>query len=257
MKPRTRKTVKKTDIIAKKQILHKELLDLFDRCKKKHASYSIRRKFNRSGVKKIGKRQNLTKNDLAKATELNNKLLDDLKKIPKLRRIKNYNSLTKEDLIYTLLRSEKTHLEDNYMKYLNIIRNNEIKINNTRMVKARLNNLSNEEKKIIRDELHKIENTQQFTKKKKEKTLAYLFRLLNTLDNKEKHQNIDRHDPNYYGIRGIEHIFNHASIDDYCKSRLTRSSFENNYEEYEIRGDKNKNMSLHEYLNKIRPELEN
>ena len=145
MKPRTRRTVKKTDIIAKKQILHKELLDLFDRCKKIHASYSIRRKFNRSGVKKIGKRQNLTKNDLAKAIALNNKLLDDLKKIRKLRRIKNYNSLTKEDLIYTLLSSEKTHLEDNYMKYLNIIRNNEIKINNTRMVKARLNNLSNEE----------------------------------------------------------------------------------------------------------------
>ena len=141
---------------------------MFDRCKRKHASYGIRRKFNRSGLKKIEKRQNLTKNDLAKATELNNKSLDDLKKIATLRRIKNYNSLTKEDLIYTLLRSEKTHLEDNYMKYLNIITNNEIKakINNIRMVKARLNNLRNEEKKIIRDELHKIENTQQFTKKK-------------------------------------------------------------------------------------------
>ena len=50
-------------------------------------------------------------------------------------------------------------------------------------------------------------------------------------------------------------MFNHASIDDYYKSILTRSSFENNYEEYEIRGDKNKNMLLHEYFNKIRPEL--
>ena len=67
-----------------------------------------------------------------------------------------------------MLRSEKTHLEDNYIKYLNIITNNEIKakINNIRTVKATLNNLRNEERKIIRDELHKIENTQRFTKKK-------------------------------------------------------------------------------------------
>ena len=42
------------------------------------------------------------------------------------------------------------------------------------MVKARLNNLSNEEKKIIRDELHKIENTQRFTKKRKRKRLHIL-----------------------------------------------------------------------------------
>ena len=86
------------------------------------------------------------------------------------------------------MRSEKTHLEDNYMKYLNINTNNEIKekMNDIRMVKARLNNLSNEEKKIIRDELHIIENTQRFTKKKKEKTLAYLIELLNILNNKEK-----------------------------------------------------------------------
>ena len=75
-----------------------------------------------------------------------------------------------------MLRSEKTHLEDNYIKYLNIITNNEIKakINNIRTVKATLNNLRNEEKKIIRDELHKIENTQRFTKKRKRKRLHIL-----------------------------------------------------------------------------------
>ena len=33
--------------------------------------------------------------------------LDDLKKIAKLQRIKNYDTLAKEDLIYTLLRPEK------------------------------------------------------------------------------------------------------------------------------------------------------
>ena len=85
--------------------------------------------------------------------------------------MKNYNSLTKEDLTYTLLGSEKTHLEDNYMKYLNIITNNEMKakINNIRMVKARLNNLSNEEKKLLEMSCikKKIHNDLQKERKRK------------------------------------------------------------------------------------------
>ena len=81
MNPQARKTIKKANIIAKKRVLHKELLDLFDRHKKKHASHNIRRKFNRLGLKKIGKRQNLTKRYLCEATKLNDKSLDDLRKI--------------------------------------------------------------------------------------------------------------------------------------------------------------------------------
>ena len=44
MSPKTRKTVRKADIIAKKQILHKELLDLLassDRYRKKRMSKRI------------------------------------------------------------------------------------------------------------------------------------------------------------------------------------------------------------------------
>ena len=143
------------------------------------------------------------------------------------------------------------------MEYLNVNTNNEIKakINDIRMIKARLNNLSNEEKKIIRNELHRIENIQQFTKKKKEKTLAWLTDLLNTLNEKEKYQNIDRHDSNYHGIRDIEHLLDRIHADDYYKATLTKSSFENNYEEYEIRGDKEKDISLHKYLITIRTKL--
>lgn len=81
MNPQARKTIKKANIIAKKRVLHKELLDLFDRHKKKHASYNICRKFNRLGLNKTGKRQNITKGDLREVTKLNDKSLDDLKKI--------------------------------------------------------------------------------------------------------------------------------------------------------------------------------
>ena len=36
---------------------------------------------------------------------------------------------------------------------------------------------------------------------------------------------------------------------------LTASSFDNNYTEYEIRGDKNKDLSLKQYIFKITPQL--
>ena len=64
-------------------------------------SYNIRRGFNQLGLKNIGKRQNITKNDLNKAIQLHNESLSDLQKLAKLRKIKNIDNLSKEDLIYT------------------------------------------------------------------------------------------------------------------------------------------------------------
>ena len=52
------------------------------------------------------------------------------------------------------------------------------------------------------------------------------------------------------GIRDIENLFKEvASTDeDYCKPKESNSAFNNNYIEYENRGDKYKNFSLKEYL---------
>ena len=52
------------------------------------------------------------------------------------------------------------------------------------------------------------------------------------------------------GIRDIENLFKEvASTDeDYCKPKKSNSAFNNNYIEYENRGDKYKNLSLKEYL---------
>ena len=69
-------------------------------------SYNIQRKFRKISLNKFIKTQNLTK-------KIN------LKKIAKLQAIKSHDDLLKEDLIYTLLRSEKHPLENNYMKYIN------------------------------------------------------------------------------------------------------------------------------------------
>ena len=94
------------------------------------------------------------------------------------------------------MRSERNHLEDNYRKYININTNNEItaKINNIKIITTRLGNiLSKEERNTVREELYKIENKGRLTKKQKEKTHAFLNRLLNTLNNKQKYRHSDHH----------------------------------------------------------------
>ena len=83
------------------------------------------------------------KNELRKAEKLQNKSIDDLKEIARLRRIKNYDNLTKKDLIFSLLRSESNPVEHNYMKYFNNSTIDEIKskINDIRLILSRLGNI--------------------------------------------------------------------------------------------------------------------
>ena len=45
-------------------------------------------------------------------------------------------------------------------------------------------------------------------------------------------------------IKDMEHLFNTINPNHYYKLFLARISFGNNFEEYEIRGDKDKNLSL-------------
>ena len=81
-----------------------DLLNALGRNDKKRESHNICWKINKLKLKKIGKKQNFTKKELHKVTKLQKMSLDDLKKYAILWRIKNYNNLTKEDLIYTLLK---------------------------------------------------------------------------------------------------------------------------------------------------------
>ena len=82
--------------------------------------------------------------------------------IARLRRIKNREKLTKEDLVLTLLKSESSALERNYMKHLNNdIDDNDTydhkirgKISDINMILNRLGNtITNNDKKKIKKEL--------------------------------------------------------------------------------------------------------
>ena len=70
----------------------------------------------------------------------------------------------------------------------------------------------------------------------------------------ERYQYNDNEDHDYKGIRQIENLFNEIN-EDYYKPIKTNGAFNDNYMEYESRGDKDKNLSLEYYLNIIKPYL--
>ena len=168
----------------------------------------------------------------------------------------NYDDLLKEDLIYILVRSEKSVYEDNYEKYISNNTTEELRsrINIIRMPLARLGDITTKkDRDEIRKKLYEIETKQKITKTQKEKYLNYLIELVNFLDKKEKYMHKVYDDINYTGIRNIEHLF--ISTDDYYEPVLVESSFDGYYEYYEIRGDKDKKLSARQYLYMISPEL--
>ena len=98
--------------------------------------------------------------------------IGNLQKIAILRRIKNYNNLSREDLIYTILRSESNLVESNYIKYINNNTDDKIKakINNIRTILSRLGNIvTKNNRNKIRKKLYEIEKKQGLTKSQKER----------------------------------------------------------------------------------------
>lgn len=83
--------------------------------------YKVRlrqRKLKRLGLRKIAKRQNLSRKDIKRRMQLNQLSHDDVKKISELQKIKNTDQLTREDLIYALLRSKEDVNKKRYLQFL-------------------------------------------------------------------------------------------------------------------------------------------
>ena len=118
-----------------------------------------------------------------------------LKKLGELQRIKNYDTLSKENLIHALLRSQNPN-EDNYINYIiNNINTTKLddeiraKINDIRQIVTKLADiLTNKNRNKITKELYeslkKINNTNRNTrlrKKQKENLLKQLIEQYNLL----------------------------------------------------------------------------
>ena len=193
----------------------KELLNI-------HSRYDIRRKcrkWSEIGLQKIVKTQNISKNELNKAEKLQRKSIEELKGIARLRRIKNREKLTKEELIITLLKSESRAAEGNFEKLFNNNTDDDDtydgkirgKIRDIRMIRSRLGNIVdiNDRKKIKR-ELYEIEKKKNLSNSKKK-----IVELVNSLNKKETYRYHGCHDLDYYGIRDIENLF--SNVNDYYK----------------------------------------
>ena len=113
-------------------------------------------------------------NELCKAEKPQDKSIEELEETAKLRGIKNYNNVTKER---------------NYMKYFNNSTNDEIKskINDIRLILNRLGNIvTKNDREKIKKEFYEIEKRQNLSNNEKEKIYDDLVTLANTLDKKEE-----------------------------------------------------------------------
>ena len=103
--------------------------------------------------------------------------------IARLRGFKKLDNLTKEDLIFRLLKSESNLVERNYMKYFNNSTSddtydNKIKgILDIRIILSRLGNIvSKNDRKKIKKELHEIEKKQNLSDNEKEEIYDHLVK---------------------------------------------------------------------------------
>ena len=70
-----------------------------------------RKRLLEKGLKKIAKMQNLSQNELNQIAEMLNQSRDELERIAKIRKIKNYEEISKEELIISLLKSKQSIAE--------------------------------------------------------------------------------------------------------------------------------------------------
>ena len=129
-----------------------------------------------------------------------------------------YDNLAKEDLIFSLLKSESSPAECNCIKGFNNNTNDKIKskINYIRIILSRLGNIiiKNERKKI-KQELYEIEKKQNLSNNKKEKIYDDLVKLADTFVKKKEHNHNSHDDLDYFRIKELENLFGDIDDDDY------------------------------------------
>ena len=151
--------------------------------------------------------------------------------------------MSKEGLIIALLKLKRSLAE---------LFNNKLDNDKISEIKKILNKLrdilTKEYGKKIKKKLYKIENKKNLSEVEEEEINEYLIELKRILNKKEKLRYHDCDDPDYYGIRDIEVLLGEADEKDYYKPILVKSSFKGNYKIYESRGDRNKHLSVKQYL---------
>ena len=131
-----------------------------------------------------------------------------------MRGFKNLDDLTKEDLIFRLLKSESNPIERSYMKYFNNSTSDDTyddeiksKINDIRLILRGLVNIVTKKcRKEIKKELYDIVKKQSLSDNENEKIYDHLVKLANILDKKEEYKHSDHDDLDYFGIKELENL---------------------------------------------------
>ena len=101
-----------------------------------------------------------------------------------MRRIRNWDKLTNEGLIISLLKSESSDAERNYMKYFNNNTDDDDtydgktrgKISDIRMILSRLNNtVTNKDRNKVRRKLYETKKRKTFQIRKKKRFMIILL----------------------------------------------------------------------------------
>ena len=127
--------------------------------------------------------QNLSQNKFNQIAEMPGQSRDELERIAKIRRIKNYEEMIKEELIISLLKSKQSVAE--------LFNNNNLydnKISDIRRILNRLRDiLPRKYRKEIKEKLYEIEHQENLSEENNE----YLRKLVRILNDKEKHSPYD------------------------------------------------------------------
>ena len=109
--------------------------------------------------------QNLSQNELNQIAEMRDQSRDELERIAKIRRIKNYEEMSKEELIISLLKSKQSIAE--FFNNNNLV--DDDKVSDIRRILNRLRDIiTRRYRKEIKEKLYEIENNENPSEAKKE-----------------------------------------------------------------------------------------
>ena len=186
--------------------------------------------------------------------------LDELKEIAKIRGTRGYESMSEYILLSALKASKPVKKsEKNFDDTKPKINFSKPIIGSGKKGKKRIRKKFNElrypKSKIneIRRNLYEIENEKNIFAPNIGKIKKNLLELEENLFKPKRYHNYD--DTEYKGIRDVKDLFDLPIVEDYYKAIVINSAFNNNYIQYESKENKQKNLSIKEYINVIRPYL--
>ena len=157
---------------------------------------------------------------------------DIIELLARKRNIKNYKRKSNDKLLQAIKENKNNKKQSK----------NKERIDNIREDLKNLNyKLSKSELQKIRENFYNIEKTKQFNSKKTNKYLDELNKKILKLEKYHYHDDYE-----YRGIKNIKDLFELSIDKDYYKPILVKSGYNNNYVQYESKGDKI--LTLKEYL---------